>query len=165
MHWASIGGQHLSSTATRDRDTGVVSKSLIVAHVACGALATMLFLPFGILTARWCRAVSIRARLWFPVHSSSNGIIALSLIVTAFAIARSSFPGNFSDSHRVGELAHQKILLNASHHSDLALHCFPWSYSQQFSAALHTGAGLDGKIIKRFIIVGVSLTSYTWPLG
>jgi hypothetical protein len=56
-----------------------VSRTL-VAHVVCGALATLLLLPLGVLIPRYARALS-KGRWWFPLH------MGVQLGGTALAIA------------------------------------------------------------------------------
>lgn len=66
------------------------SNHILLAHIITGALATMLFLPLGILTPRYARGMTTK-RWWFPAHSASNGIIAFGLIVAAYAIGNTQF--------------------------------------------------------------------------
>jgi hypothetical protein len=54
--------------------------SILVAHVVCGALATLLLLPLGVLVPRYARAMS-KGRWWFPLH------MGVQLGGTALAIA------------------------------------------------------------------------------
>ena len=63
---------------------------LLVAHAVCGALATMVFLPLGVLISRYARG-SGTARWWLPVHGAVNGVLGGVLVLVAYAIARSSF--------------------------------------------------------------------------
>jgi hypothetical protein len=72
-------------------------RGILVAHVVTGALATMLFLPLGILTPRYARGLTTK-RWWFPAHSANNGIIAFALIITAYAIGRNKFGDAQGDS-------------------------------------------------------------------
>jgi hypothetical protein len=53
---------------------------ILIAHVVCGALATLLLLPLGVLIPRYARAMS-KARWWFPLH------MGVQLGGTALAIA------------------------------------------------------------------------------
>jgi len=53
---------------------------ILVAHVVCGALATLLLLPLGVLIPRYARAMS-KGRWWFPLH------MGVQLGGTALAIA------------------------------------------------------------------------------
>jgi hypothetical protein len=53
---------------------------ILVAHVVCGALATLLLLPLGVLVPRYARAMS-KGRWWFPLH------MGVQLGGTALAIA------------------------------------------------------------------------------
>jgi hypothetical protein len=53
---------------------------ILVAHVVCGTLATLLLLPLGVLIPRYARALS-KGRWWFPLH------MGVQLGGTAFAIA------------------------------------------------------------------------------
>ncbi|WVQ96841.1 hypothetical protein IAU59_003948 [Kwoniella sp. CBS 9459] len=77
------------------------SKNILIAHVVCGALATMAVLPIGILVPRIARGLTT-SRWWFPVHAALNGILGFGLIVAAFAIARANFHdhGGFNSTHR-----------------------------------------------------------------
>lgn len=53
---------------------------ILIAHVVCGALATLLLLPLGVLIPRYARAMS-KGRWWFPLH------VGLQLGGTALAVA------------------------------------------------------------------------------
>ncbi|WVR06276.1 hypothetical protein IAU60_003306 [Kwoniella sp. DSM 27419] len=72
---------------------------MIIAHAACGAVATMAILPIGILVPRLARAFTIK-RWWFPVHGALNGIVGFGLITAAFGIAVHNFPAPYNTSHR-----------------------------------------------------------------
>ncbi|GFZ45290.1 hypothetical protein JCM24511_03016 [Saitozyma sp. JCM 24511] len=93
------------SAATGSAGSGSVvsssgtSRSILIAHIVCGALATMFFLPVGILVPRIARGLSSR-RWWFPIHSTGMGIFAFGFVVAAFSIARTYFPGRFNSKHR-----------------------------------------------------------------
>lgn len=74
-----------SSTSPATADVAPLAVSLsvsriLVAHVVCGALATLLLLPLGVLIPRYARALGT-GRWWFPVH------MGVQLIGTALAIA------------------------------------------------------------------------------
>lgn len=83
-----------TSTSESNSDSG---RSILVAHVVTGALATMLFLPLGILTPRYARGLTTN-RWWFPAHSANNGIVAFALVVAAYAIGRAKFGSAQGDS-------------------------------------------------------------------
>lgn len=72
----------------------VSSKSAAIAHAACGALATMLFLPAGVLIAR------SRLSSWFPVHALWQLVLSAGLVCAAFGIAWSHFSGDLDTPHR-----------------------------------------------------------------
>ena len=59
--------------------------NVIKVHVILGSLATMLFLPLGILIPRYARGLST-ARWWFPAHMTVQGLAAL-LAIGALGIA------------------------------------------------------------------------------
>lgn len=69
-------------------------KSATIAHATCGALATMLFLPAGVLMAR------SRLSLWFPVHATWQLVLSTGLVCAAFGIAWSHFAGGLDTPHR-----------------------------------------------------------------
>ena len=74
-------------------------QKILIAHVSCGALATMLLLPLGVLIPRLARAMSVH-RWWFPVHAALNGLLGMGLVVAAFAIARINFSDDgFMSTH------------------------------------------------------------------
>jgi hypothetical protein len=73
---------------------------MLIAHVVCGALATMLVIPAAVLVPRYARGLS-NSRWWFPVHGSAMGIVALALVVAAFIIAVTNSTGGFNSYHRV----------------------------------------------------------------
>lgn len=58
--------------------------AILVAHVVCGALATLLLLPLGVLIPRYGRALS-KGRWWFPVHIWVQ-VIGVILVIAALAI-------------------------------------------------------------------------------
>lgn len=57
--------------------------TILLAHVVCGALATLLLLPLGVLIPRYGRAFS-RGRWWFPLHMAAQ-LIGVILAITALA--------------------------------------------------------------------------------
>ena len=62
--------------------------NLIVVHVILGAVATMLFLPSGIVIPRYARGL-VTARWWFPLHLAVQGLGAvagLGALGTAFSL-------------------------------------------------------------------------------
>jgi hypothetical protein len=62
-------------------------EGILIAHVVCGAAATLVLLPFGVLIPRYARALST-GRWWFPLHMAVQiiGIIlALVALATGFA--------------------------------------------------------------------------------
>ena len=63
---------------------------LLVAHAVCGALATMVFLPLGVLIPRYARGLGT-ARWWLPIHGAVNGVLGGLLVLVAYTIGRSSF--------------------------------------------------------------------------
>ncbi|WVR06275.1 hypothetical protein IAU60_003305 [Kwoniella sp. DSM 27419] len=75
------------------------SHNVLIAHVVCGALATMAILPIGIIVPRLGRGLTT-GRWWFPVHGAMNGLLGFGLITAAFAIAVSQFPGGIVSTHR-----------------------------------------------------------------
>lgn len=72
----------------------VSSHSATVAHVVCGALATMFFLPAGVLLAR------SRMPFWFPVHAVWQFLLSLGFVCAAFGIAWAHFSGGLDSPHR-----------------------------------------------------------------
>lgn len=60
---------------------------LLVAHMVCGALATLLFLPLGAIIPRIARTYTTR-RWWFPVHATTQGLISTAFVIAAFACNR-----------------------------------------------------------------------------
>ncbi|ORX40168.1 hypothetical protein BD324DRAFT_263199 [Kockovaella imperatae] len=93
----------------------------VYAHAAFGALAAMLFLPLGALVPRWARAFTVK-RWWFPAHGALNGILGLTCVVVAFAIAAASFDdGVLGSTHTKCGLAllilviFQSLLGSATH--------------------------------------------------
>lgn len=62
-------------------------EGILIAHVVCGATATLVLLPFGVLIPRYARALST-GRWWFTLHMAVQiiGIIlALVALGTGFA--------------------------------------------------------------------------------
>nr|XP_019045750.1 hypothetical protein I302_06141 [Kwoniella bestiolae CBS 10118]OCF24680.1 hypothetical protein I302_06141 [Kwoniella bestiolae CBS 10118] len=87
------------NSTTSNRPSSRTSKTVLIAHVACGGIATMAILPIGILIPRISRGLTMK-RWWFPVHGALNGVLAFGLIVAAFGIARANFTGGFNSTHR-----------------------------------------------------------------
>jgi hypothetical protein len=54
--------------------------AVLVAHVACGAAATLLLLPLGVLIPRYGRALS-KGRWWFPLHMAVQLIGSIAAVV------------------------------------------------------------------------------------
>ncbi|KAK4687769.1 hypothetical protein P7C73_g2349, partial [Tremellales sp. Uapishka_1] len=78
---------------------------LYVAHAVVGSLATMFFLPLGILLPRYARGLTT-ARWWFPIHAAWQGLIAFALVIAAFGLGvYLSGPGQFVTTHRKLALA------------------------------------------------------------
>ncbi|BEJ18245.1 hypothetical protein CspHIS471_0705220 [Cutaneotrichosporon sp. HIS471] len=67
----------------------ITPKSAVVAHVVCGALATMLLIPVGIMAARAPRAFTSK-RWWFPLHAGTQ-VLAAVFVLAAFGIAWGRF--------------------------------------------------------------------------
>jgi protein-S-isoprenylcysteine O-methyltransferase Ste14 len=66
---------------------------VLAAHVACGALATLLLLPLGVLIPRYGRALS-RGRWWFPLHMAVQFIgVILAVAALALGYKMGSAPG------------------------------------------------------------------------
>lgn len=59
---------------------------ILIAHVVCGAAATLVLLPLGVLIPRYVRLFSGR-RWWFPVHA----IVQLAGIVLALVALGTGF--------------------------------------------------------------------------
>lgn len=72
----------------------VSSKSATIAHATCGALATMLLLPAGVMMAR------SRLPHWFPVHATWQLVLSTGIVCAAFGIAWSHFAGGLDTPHR-----------------------------------------------------------------
>ncbi len=72
----------------------------LVAHAVIGGLGAMVFIPIGVTIPRISRSLSGR-RWWFPVHASVQGVIALILVLAAWAIAAKITHGGSGDAHRV----------------------------------------------------------------
>ncbi|KLT45738.1 hypothetical protein CC85DRAFT_299386 [Cutaneotrichosporon oleaginosum] len=64
-------------------------RSAVVAHAVCGALATMLLLPVGVMAARAPRAFTGK-RWWFPLHAGVQALAA-TFVLAAFGIAWARF--------------------------------------------------------------------------
>ncbi|WVF69342.1 hypothetical protein IAT40_004118 [Kwoniella sp. CBS 6097] len=109
------------------------NKGILIAHVVCGALATMAILPIGILVPRIARGLTT-SRWWFPVHAALNGILGFGLIVAAFAIARANFHdhGGFNSTHRKLGLT-LFILAILQTHLGLFTHYYQRTHKFQFS--------------------------------
>jgi hypothetical protein len=91
------GGEYGGSGSANGNEYGsykISSRSATIAHAACGALATLLFLPLGVLVAR------SRLPRWFPVHAV-NQFLAVVLVSSAFGIAWSHFSRGLNTPHRV----------------------------------------------------------------
>ncbi|TYJ58907.1 hypothetical protein B9479_000340 [Cryptococcus floricola] len=94
-----------SSNGSGDDDTSSADSAsskrhkMLIAHVVCGAVATMALFPIGIITPRIARGLTT-SRWWFPVHGAVNGMLGFGLVVAAFGIARGNFDGKFETSHR-----------------------------------------------------------------
>jgi uncharacterized membrane protein YidH (DUF202 family) len=128
---------------------------MLVAHVVCGALATMCFLPIGVLVPRFARGLTT-ASWWFALHSVINGIIAFGLILAAFGIAVSSFDGGINSTHRVrflfDSLGSSSMVLTWPQKCGLALFIFTlfqvalgifthWYKSTAYSLHMKSGRG------------------------
>jgi hypothetical protein len=100
---AGTGGESTTESTESSSGSGSSSgRNILVAHVVTGALATMLFLPLGILTPRYARGLTTK-RWWFPAHSANNGVIAFALVIAAYAIGQSKFgDAQGSSPHPVG---------------------------------------------------------------
>ena len=98
-------------------ESGKTSASMmLICHVVCGALATMLFFPLGVLIPRYARGLGIN-RWWFPVHGAVNGVLGLVFVMAAFGIAVVHFEddgGIMSSTHRVSVLCLAARVLAAS---------------------------------------------------
>ena len=94
--------QSTETTGSSSESSDSSDRNILVAHVVTGALATMLFLPLGILTPRYARGLTTK-RWWFPAHSANNGVIAFALVIAAYAIGQAKFGDATGDSpHPVG---------------------------------------------------------------
>ncbi|GFZ42603.1 hypothetical protein JCM24511_00319 [Saitozyma sp. JCM 24511] len=97
-----------NSTVSRNSDStstaSGLARTMLIAHVVCGAFATMLVIPAAVLVPRYARGLS-DSRWWFPVHGSAMGIVALALVTAAFIIAVTNFTGGFNSNHRKVGLA------------------------------------------------------------
>ncbi|KAL1404910.1 hypothetical protein Q8F55_008522 [Vanrija albida] len=79
--------------------------SAVLAHAVCGALATMLFLPSGVLAARVMRGLS-PSRTWFAIHAVVQGVVGLGLVLAAAAIGWAKFSSKKIDTpHRKAAVA------------------------------------------------------------
>ncbi|GMK59817.1 hypothetical protein CspeluHIS016_0900340 [Cutaneotrichosporon spelunceum] len=80
-----------SSEGSESSEYGIqISRhSVVVAHVTCGALATLLLLPVGVMAARAPRAFTSK-RWWFPLHACTQ-VLGLALVLAAFGIAWAHF--------------------------------------------------------------------------
>lgn len=97
---ASPGGNAPAASGTSGETDSDRRQRMLQLHVLFGALATMLCFPLGILVPRLARGMTDK-RWWFGVHSVFNGLIGFAFVITAFAIARSTFGGGFDSLHRV----------------------------------------------------------------
>lgn len=98
------GGDNTGSGAAFGQ-SGLSRQSILLAHVVCGALATMLFLPVGVLVPRIARGLTTK-RWWFAVHSVVNGLVGMVLVVAAYGIAR-------GDLHRVVGYSTHRVSMSA----------------------------------------------------
>ncbi|RSH87830.1 uncharacterized protein EHS24_000347 [Apiotrichum porosum] len=91
--------------STEDSDARRPISNLLLAHIVCGCLATLLFIPLGILGPRVARTFTT-SRLWFPAHASVQGLISTSLVVATYSCARvltqQQDTSNLDSPHRVG---------------------------------------------------------------
>jgi hypothetical protein len=68
-------------------------EGVLIAHVVCGAAATLVLLPFGVLIPRYARALST-GRWWFTLHMAVQIIgIILALIALATGFAQGGAEG------------------------------------------------------------------------
>ena len=58
--------------------------AILIAHVTCGALGTMLFVPLAVLLPRYAR-LFLPSRWWVRIHALLT-VLALALVVIAFGI-------------------------------------------------------------------------------
>ncbi|OCF41515.1 hypothetical protein I317_04718, partial [Kwoniella heveanensis CBS 569] len=144
----SSGTSGTSGGASAGGSTAFESnKNILIAHVVCGALATMAVLPIGILVPRIARGLTT-SRWWFPVHAAMNGILGFGLIVAAFAIARANFHnhGGFNSTHRklgltLFILAILQTLLGLFTHYYQRTHRFQFSSGRGPSNYIHAFLG------------------------
>jgi hypothetical protein len=68
-------------------------EGILIAHVVCGAAATLVLLPFGVLIPRYARALST-GQWWFTLHMAVQIIgIILALIALATGFAQGGAEG------------------------------------------------------------------------
>nr|XP_018262482.1 uncharacterized protein I303_05499 [Kwoniella dejecticola CBS 10117]OBR84640.1 hypothetical protein I303_05499 [Kwoniella dejecticola CBS 10117] len=137
-----------------------VSKNILVAHVVCGALATMLILPIGILIPRIARGFTMK-RWWFPAHGAMNGLIAFALIVTAFGIARANFSGGFTSTHRKLGLT---LFILAIFQVILGILTHWWQPKHKFQTSSGRGPVNFLHMILGVTIVGVGFGTVWWGI-
>ena len=79
------------------------SYNIMLAHATCGALATMLFIPLGVLVPRLTRGLTT-SRWWFPAHAAIVGLVAYGLVSAAWGLALMYFTDEmFMTTHEVGQ--------------------------------------------------------------
>jgi hypothetical protein len=81
-------------------------ETLVLVHVACGAAATLLFLPLGVLIPRYGRALT-RGRWWFPTHMAVQ-LIGTILAIVAIATG-SNLGGAEGASHSVSTVSRYPV--------------------------------------------------------
>ncbi|ADV21802.1 Conserved hypothetical protein [Cryptococcus gattii WM276] len=89
----------ISSGADSESPSDSASHQALIAHVACGAVATMVLFPSGILVPRIARGLTEK-RWWFAVHGVVNGLLGFGLVIAAFGIAKANFSGGYNSAHR-----------------------------------------------------------------
>ncbi|AFR95058.2 hypothetical protein C343_03148 [Cryptococcus neoformans C23] len=89
----------VTSGADSESPADSTSRQALIAHVACGAVATMALFPSGILVPRIARGLTGK-RWWFPVHGVVNGLLGFGFVVAAFGIAKANFSGGYNSTHR-----------------------------------------------------------------
>ncbi|WWC70667.1 uncharacterized protein I206_104618 [Kwoniella pini CBS 10737] len=137
-----------------------VSKNILIAHVVCGASATMFILPIGILVPRLARGFTLK-RWWFPVHGALNGLIAFGLIVAAFAIALANFSGGFSSTHRKLGLT---LFILAIIQTLLGILTHWWQPKHKFQTSSGRGPVNFLHILLGITIVGVGFGTVWWGI-
>ena len=129
---------------------------VLIAHVVCGTLATLLFFPIGSITPRYARAFT-RKRWWLPVHSTFNGVLGASCVVAAFSIARSQFhlAGGFDTLHRKCGLA---LFILTLIQVTLGI-AMPWPKPLMMEKTKVAGRGALSYL---HLILGLALVSLGW---